>query len=145
LPDLLADVYEEVCHHLDIDESAADLVAALHRWIPVSGLVVRRWDLERGNLTTVAVAGVQVALGMPVAMPSPRRDALLAWAPHGRPEAWLSRGETSLGRLVVPEEIEGPVAALALVENTELVGVLVLVGDLRSHLQVRQELVEPFT
>jgi hydrogenase-4 transcriptional activator len=145
LPDLLADVYEEVSQHLDIGESAADLVAALHRWLPITGLVVRRWDVERGTLTTVAVAGAQASLGMPVAIASPRRDALLAWGLHGRPEAWLSRGETSLGRLIVPEEIEGPVAALALVENTDLVGVLVLVGDLRSHIQVLKALVAPFT
>jgi hypothetical protein len=107
LPDLLADVYEEVAQHLDIGESAADLVAALHRWLPITGLVVRRWDVERGNITTVAVAGVQVPLGMPIAIASPRRDALLAWGLHGRPEAWLSRGETSLGRLVVPRRSRG--------------------------------------
>jgi transcriptional regulator with GAF, ATPase, and Fis domain len=145
LPDLMADVYEVVCHHLDIDESAADLVAALHRWLPVTGLVVRRWDPERGNLTTVAVAGIQAPLGMPVGIASPRRDAMLAWALHGRPAAWLSRGETSLGRLVVPEEVEGPAAAVALVEDGDLVGVLVLVGDLRAHVEVLKALVKPFT
>ncbi len=145
LPDLLADVYEEVCHHLEIAESAADLVAALHRWLPVTGLVVRRWDAERGTLATVAVAGSSVPLGMPVAIASPRRDALLAWALHGFPQAWLSRGETSLGRLVVPEEVDGPAAACALVEDGELVGVLVLVGDLRAHVDVLRSLVAPFT
>jgi hydrogenase-4 transcriptional activator len=145
LPDLLADVYEEVCRHLDIDESAADLVAALHRWLPVNGLVVRRWEDERGTLTTVAVSGVHVPHGLPIAIASPRREALLAWALHDRPQAWLSRGETSLARFVVPDEIEGPVAACALVEDTELVGVLVLVGDLRAHLEVLQSLVAPFT
>ncbi len=132
----------EVCQHLDIAESAAGLLAAVQRSLPVSGLCVRRWDAARGRLETVAAAGLSVA-GR-ATLPTPQADALARWGRARVPSVWLSRGETTLSRALVPEGIDDAVAAVPLGDG-ELVGVLLLAGHVRGHEGALAALAEPFS
>jgi hydrogenase-4 transcriptional activator len=145
LPDLLADVLGHVVRHLDLDESAPGLAAALARWLPVDGLLFRRFDGERGHLETVAVGGRAAPLGERSALPTPRRDEVLAFFETRRAATWLSRLETSLARSLVPERWSGPVAAMPLGDADHPLGVAVLSGQLRPWEPLLQCLVEPLT
>ncbi|MEQ1568109.1 MAG: sigma-54 dependent transcriptional regulator [Myxococcota bacterium] len=145
VPDLLADVLGHVCRHLDLEESASGLVLALDRWLPVTGIAFRRLDLERAHLETVAVSGLQAALGERTGLPGSRREELRAFAASGRSVVWNDRGETSLGRAIVPESVRGPVAAVPLGAPDGAYGVAVIGGDLLSWADVVQALVEPLT
>jgi transcriptional regulator with GAF, ATPase, and Fis domain len=51
---LLLDVWREVCRHLDIAESVTRLAPLLARRFPVAALLVRRIDLSRACVETVA-------------------------------------------------------------------------------------------
>jgi transcriptional regulator with GAF, ATPase, and Fis domain len=141
---LLCDVFAEVCRHLDISDSAGGLLRALQDWLPVDGLVVRRWDEGRSFLDTVAVAGVPQAVGWRTALPTPRRDELLRWSIGGQMNHWLSRGETGLSRLLLPEDADGPWCAGPLVEAGTLVGVVLFAGNLGAHQAATQALLPPF-
>jgi hypothetical protein len=56
--DLLSGVWREACRHIDISGSASGIARMLARNIPLSELVVRRIDVARSCLETVAVAVV---------------------------------------------------------------------------------------
>ena len=143
LPDLLADVLGHVVRHLDLEASAPGLVTALARWLPVTGLLFRRYDPERGHLETVAVAGAPAALGERTGLPTPRRDEVSVFLELQRAATWQSRSETSLARTLVPESLPGPCAAVPLGAPPHALGVAVLVGDLRAWEPLLQVLVEP--
>ena len=51
---LLLDIWREVCRHLEIGESVARLAPILVRRLPVDLLLVRRLDVARSQLETVA-------------------------------------------------------------------------------------------
>jgi hydrogenase-4 transcriptional activator len=145
VPDLLADVLGHVVRHLDLEESTPGLATALARWLPVHGLLFRRFDAERGHLETVAVVGVPAPLGERTGLPTPRRDEVLAFLEVQRAASWYGRGETTLARSLVPETLGGPVAAVPLGAPPHPLGVAVLAGDLRRFEPVLQALVEPLT
>lgn len=144
LDQLLLGAWREVCRHLDIEESARGLLDTLSAGIPVRALVVRRWDEERSRLDTVALAGLDDALPLRTNAPTPRREEFLRWATRGRAESWVSREVTALARFLVPDGVAGPLAAGPLLEGDRAVGVLVLVGELRPHLDAVQALLDPF-
>ena len=60
--EMLLDVWREACRHIEINESATTLAALLAQHLPLSYLLVRRFDSSTQSLSTVAV-------GQPV--PSP--------------------------------------------------------------------------
>ncbi|MCK6504920.1 sigma 54-interacting transcriptional regulator [Myxococcota bacterium] len=146
--EILAQVWREVCRHLDIEESAGGLLRILQERLPIDWLLVRRWDLERARLETVATAGeADWLLSLPArtSVPSPRQEELLAWAARGSVQGWTSREATGLGRLVLPEGVPGAVLAGPLVDGENLVGVLALGGSLEAWRPLVQALLEPFT
>ncbi len=145
LPDLLADVLGHVVRHLDLEESTPGLVAALARWLPVRGLLFRRFDPARGQLDTIAVSGVDAPLGERTGLPTPRRDEVSVFLEGHRAASWHSRTETGLARSLVPESVAGPAAAVPLGAPDHALGVAVLVGDLRAWEEELQALVEPLT
>ncbi len=144
--EVLCEVWREVCRHVAVEESAQGLLDVLAPHLPVDGLILRRWDAERSELLTVGVGwnrSAPVERGLRAGVPTPHRAALLRWAAAGQVSQWLSRGETSLGRLIVPAGVEGPVVAGPLSEGEALRGVFILCGDLRSQPGMGQALVEP--
>ena len=86
-PELLVEVWREVCRHLDIEESTRGLLSLLSTRLPVGHLLVRRWDAERSRLDTVAAAGGGSwldGLGARADVSGARREELSRWAAGGR-------------------------------------------------------------
>jgi transcriptional regulator with GAF, ATPase, and Fis domain len=50
-------VWREACRHLDIEESIGRIEPIVAKTLPIAGLVVRRLDVARARIDTVAVAG----------------------------------------------------------------------------------------
>lgn len=144
LPDLVADVLLEVCRHLELTESATGLLAALSRWLPTTGLVIRRLDADRARLETIATSGLSASLGERTNLPTPRMAEVEAFLDLGRPMTLSSRAETSLGRSLVPETMEGPVGVIPIGTRAEPRGVAVLAGELGPWRPALRGLVEPF-
>lgn len=133
---LRAEIWREVSRHLEIERSGRALIAIVGRELRVDLLAVRRWDEHRAELVTVLIVGASSSLpsagisaGTPVrtSVPSPKQAELLVWARAASPSAWVSRADTGLGRLVVPEGVAGPVAAAPL-DDGRFEGVLVVGG-----------------
>ena len=55
---LEARLWREVCHHLELEESAQRLLAVLAEQLPSVALLIRRIDRDPGRLTTVAVGSL---------------------------------------------------------------------------------------
>ena len=128
---LRGELWREVSRHLDLGRSAAELLKLVGCELSVSRLTVRRWEPDAGALVVLVVAAV--GAGGPqverrLALPTPKRAELLAWARAERPIGWRSRDDTGLARLLVPEGLAGEVAAAPLSAEGELKGVLVLQG-----------------
>ncbi len=52
---VLLSVWREACRHIEITESTANIAAMLVEWMPLEQVLVRRLDLKRSSLETVAV------------------------------------------------------------------------------------------
>ena len=134
---LRAELWREVSRHLEIEESGRSLLSLVRRELEVDGLVIRRFDEARGELFTV-VGGD----GGRTPLPTPKRTELAVWGRVGAVTSWLSRGDTGLGRLLVPEGVDGPVAAVPLLDEDRLEGVLVVAGqDAKDAAMLLQEAV----
>jgi hydrogenase-4 transcriptional activator len=150
---LLLDVWREVCRHIEIGESIERVGPLLVRRLPVDLLLVRRLDVPRANLETVAT-GLYRGTTLP---PRPRSecspedlDHLLAWC-EARRIIWLpvEKARTTLPGLL-PDGLEGEVLAGPLVGEEGAGGVLILVARpphaFRSeHEDLVRCLLEPFT
>jgi hydrogenase-4 transcriptional activator len=55
--DLSVDIWREACRHLDMVESLANMLPIVSRHLPVGAMIVRRVDLARGRVDTVAAEG----------------------------------------------------------------------------------------
>ena len=55
---MILDVWQEVCRHLEIHESVERLLPRLAEELPLDALVIRRIDRQRSCLETVAFASV---------------------------------------------------------------------------------------
>ncbi len=144
LVETLGACWREVARHEGIQETATALATRLKVALPTPWLLVRRWDPEGGRLETVAHVGADVAeLDPRSPLPSPRRDALVAWAIREVAESWPNREVTGVARMCAPEGIEGPVIAGPLAHGDRLLGVL-LVGGEGAARETVQALLEPF-
>ncbi len=135
-------MWREVSRHADIQESVECLRAIVARELPVSAVRVYRFDPARAELRAVADAGVEAPHR--VGLPSPRAADLRAWAARRAPVAWHDRAESSLARLLLPEGLTGPAAAVPLLDREALLGVLVLIGPLADALDHVAALADPF-
>jgi hydrogenase-4 transcriptional activator len=126
---LLAPLWRAVAQHAPVEEAAPYLFALLREAAPqLRGILLRRWDGQRLHLETVALAGgLSDHLVARSPAPSPRRDEFLEWSAQKTPQRWHYREQSSLSRFLVPEGIDGPVAAAPLGDGPA--GVLVLVGN----------------
>ncbi len=146
-PELLTEVWREVCRHLDIEESARGLLTLLRPHLRLEHLIVRRWDAERLRLDTVASAGGGAwmdGLGARSDLSGPRRDELLRWAAAGSSSAWRGREQDTLARALVPEGVPGPITVGPLLEGGVLVGVLVVGLGGQDGPRRTDALLEPF-
>ena len=127
---LLAPLWRAISRHGPLDEAAPILFKLLQEVAPLlRGILVRRWDAQRLHLETVAWAGGLADHLVPRSpAPSPRRDEFLDWASKKALQRWHYREQSTLSRFLVPEGIDGPVAAAPL--GDPVAGVLVLVGPI---------------
>jgi len=147
-------VWREACRHLEIEESVARIFPTLAAALPVGAVIVRRFDAARMRLETVAAApGDVVAIGgasrielgaASLAALGQRAAAGALW--HGEAGTATDDARAQL----VPEGILGDVLAGALVEDTTVLGALVLVARAGTRFSAAdvaaaRGLVEPFT
>ncbi len=123
---VLAAMWREVARHEPIGECTVALTALLRRVLPTRFVIVRRLDVDRARIETVASVDAPPGLEARSPLPSPRRDTLDAWARAGEIEAWPSRDVTAVARMCVPEGVAAAVVAGPLRSGDRVVGVLVV-------------------
>jgi transcriptional regulator with GAF, ATPase, and Fis domain len=149
---LLLDVWREVCRHLEIGDSVARLAPILVRRLPVDLLFVRRLDVARSQLETVATGLCQ---GKSSAIPAKSSFSinalkhLLVWC-EAR-EIVRAPAAQARDRLpgLLPDGTEGEVLAGALGTEEGPIGVLILLTHpphafRAEHEELLHALLEPF-
>ena len=80
---LLLDVWREVCRHIEIAEAVDRLAPLLVRKLPADRMLVRRLDLARSCVETVAASGGDA--GAPRSeLAADELEGLTAWCRAGR-------------------------------------------------------------
>jgi hydrogenase-4 transcriptional activator len=150
---LLLNVWREACRHIEIAESVARMAPVLVQRLPVDLVVVRRLDLKRSCLETVAT-------GLCRSVPAPGRartdckpedvERILSWCRKGT--VIRSHARDIRNRLpgVLPAGLEGNLVVGPLNSAAEPIGVLILVTLPPQSFRVEHEamvhaLLEPFT
>jgi len=150
--DLLSVVWREACRHIEIDESAGAIAAAVAAHLPLRALVVLRVDADQKTLEplTVGMPRGGTAAGVRSATPAPAAWRRLAtWLRSGdligvggaAAEGWLTA--------VLPDNVRGDVLAGPLRSDDGPVGILVLLAADGKQFnavdqRVMQQLLEPF-
>jgi hydrogenase-4 transcriptional activator len=153
---LLLDVWREVCRHIEIGESIERLGPILMRRLPVESILIRRLDLARSCVETVAAGDFRPAPAARPASGQIRSDVsaseleqLAVWCRHGN----VLHGSTAVVRQrlpgLVPGGLDGQMLAGPLVIGDAPAGALVLVVSRRhdprdDHVELVQALLEPF-
>ena len=150
---LLLDVWREACRHIEIAESTARITPLLRKRLPVDFLLVRRIDLQRLCVETVA-SGTSGAVPTPEWTRTTRTadelEHLLAWCRRGEVRRLPQGGDQAERDLFVPEGVEGQALAGPLCGTQGPEGILLLVTHpppsfSEVHEEVVKALVEPFT
>ncbi len=129
---VLLEVWREACRHIEISQSTENIARILAEHMPISHVLVRRIDPQRGLVETVA-AGLT---SPEVRLPEARTEC--SAAQMGELSAWCGQGQVAAARggesrpaaldLAIPQGIEGDVLVGPLGGSGGLSGVLVLVG-----------------
>jgi hydrogenase-4 transcriptional activator len=154
---LITQVWKEVCRHLDIRESVDRLRPILAKSLPLMALAVRRIELQRGCIETVARStagsGERTQFGK-TSLNDDQMKQVLTWIRQGRVSAFAATAkrdvsETDLSRLIGGADdaamLAGPLAS----EDGTPLGALLFVARPRVsftklHATTTQELMEPF-
>jgi hydrogenase-4 transcriptional activator len=151
---VLLNVWQEACRHIEIGQSTANIAAMLVRYIPVEQVLLRRIDRVRSGLETLAVGFMQPG----PQLSEPRTDCsaaqlklLLEWS--GRGKVAQRHGKKSAFAhfdLLASTKHEGDVLAGPLGDPEGHGGVLVLLGlkgraFAPEHVQLAQLLLEPLS
>ena len=154
LQQVLLNVWQEACRHIDIGQSTANIAAMLALHVPSEQVLVRRIDRPRSALETVAVgfAGTRHRLGDARRDCSPAQlKTLLDWCRQGRiAHRCGQRSPTPELFNVVAGQHQGDVLAGPLGDPAGNCGVLVFLApedsDFNSkHADLVQLLLEPFS
>jgi len=150
---LLLNVWREACRHLEIGEAVALSAPALFQRIPVDLVLIRRFDIGRRLVETVATG-----LCRPGPQPDAHRSELPA-AQFDRLLAWCRQNEVVLSTLpelgeipagALPTGIHGDVLVGPLNTAEGPIGIVIFVARQPRHFQQRHTrvlriLLEPFT
>jgi hydrogenase-4 transcriptional activator len=151
--DLLSDVWREACRHIEIDESATAIAAALAGHLPLGSLAVLRVVPEEKSVEPLASGAPRGVAPLAV------RSVTVAPAAWRRLSAWLRTGEpigfgdaAAEGWLaeVLPQHGGADVLAGPLRSKSGPVGILVFIAAVgkqfgASDQRTMQQLLEPFT
>ena len=147
---LLLDVWREACRHIEIGESVERIAQLLPQRIPAEVLIVRKLELDRQRLETIAVGVCRDARAPKrsrTSLPPGSIPELLGWCREGG----IRHGPVSdrFLSLLVPDDatgdaIVGPLAP----EGTNELGVLVLLTNAvrrftDEHAATAEQLLEP--
>jgi transcriptional regulator with GAF, ATPase, and Fis domain len=128
---LEAELWREVCQHLELDESVQRVAAILANHFPLQVLLIRRLDRDPSiHLTTVAAGSPEDPLD---AQPWPARSEfdgssareLIRFLSRAEPVV-VTESDSPLGRALVPRGLEGVVVAAPLAAQGKPVGVALL-------------------
>jgi transcriptional regulator with GAF, ATPase, and Fis domain len=141
---LILDVWREAGRHGDLDETAERIAARLADEMPVRALLIRRLDVERLRLETVAGGAVG---GVPPAharteLSGAQLEAVAAWAHTAR----VLRGPPQgLAGVLAAGEARGAVLAGPLLDGQRVIGVLVATGPAfgAEHAAAFAQVLEP--
>ena len=147
---LLLEIWREVCRHLEIQDAVTRLVPLLAQRSPAEALFVRRLDVQRSLVETVATG---ICHDRPSSS-KPRTDCstdtmeqILIWSEAKRIlQLHSSRFPAQLAPLV-PEGAEGEILAGPLRAAEGAAGVLVMMslkGFRKEHVELFEALLEPF-
>jgi transcriptional regulator with GAF, ATPase, and Fis domain len=128
---LEAELWREVCQHLELEESVTRIAAILAECVPLEALLIRRLHREPLHLTTVACGS-----------PKDSTEGQRSWSARtdfddasareldqflDEAEPAVLRVGSALSRALLPRGLEGPVVALPLTVEGKPVGVALLV------------------
>lgn len=147
-------VWREACRHIDIVESTARIADVLGTWLPVAEIAVRRLDIPRGLLETVAVTTRRS--GPPAGTARVNCDEaqvaqILHWCRRGKVTA---RGSgdlpESIWQVLVPAGMKGDLLVGPLTDSEGPCGVVVLAISQQSAMgsgyeTLAQALLDPFS
>ena len=152
-------VWREACRHLDIDESVARMLPMLARNMALDAVIVRRLDLARSRLETVAAAtsdGLELRGAARTDLSVPELARVTAFAAEGGIRHAIAASVTAVDTatpdvlaLLLPAGVSGDVLAGLLSDDDGSIGALVLVATSGKRFSTTDEataraLLEPF-
>ncbi len=150
---LLPAIWREACRHIEIAEAVKAITKLLASHLPVSAVIVRRFDLGTSAVETIAVAGeCSAPLGSSALHGSAaQRRHLRAWCAGGR-IAKFAGGDIDppFLRAALPEHFTSDALLVPLASELDSIGVLILIinpGErvTAAHRQLAAALSEPFS
>jgi hydrogenase-4 transcriptional activator len=149
---LLLAVWREACRHIEIDQALAEAAPSLFARLPVDLVLVRRLDLARHSLETIATGVCRphsLSAETRTAIDADRFDVLLDWCRVGETSHFRADMDDPRAALLLPAGLRGDVLVGPLNSDTGPLGILILASQQGDSLQPRHEralrlLLEPF-
>src|SRR6185436_13864805 len=119
---LLLDVWREACRHIEIGEFVARIAPRIGQRLPFELLIVRRVELDRLRLETVATGLQDSRTALPRARTECSQvemDQVLRWCRNGEVLAGGPEGGNVVLRFLSPTDLTGPVLAGPLASGEE--------------------------
>jgi len=152
--EILLDVWREACRHIEIGESTATIAQLLEDRMPLSQVIIRRFEQAACVVETVAV-GLASSGGSSadVRTPFPRAlgGVIAAWCTGGDVLHREEQGAAEhLLDVIVPSDTEGDVLVGPLKTQGGLLGAAILVSEPQQtfeakHVGMMEVLLEPFS
>lgn len=150
---LLLDVWREACRHIEIAESTNTIVKLLSDQLPISTLVVRRFDYAHQTVDSVAAG--QVGPSLPkglgkVTLSDAKWKRLIQWGSSGKLLQAPANRRSGDVASVAPEDLEEEIVIGPLVYSDKVNGALIveakhLKSFRQEHVELFQGLLEPFS
>ncbi len=150
---ILLNVWQEACRHIDISQSTANIATLLASHLPIEQVLVRRIDAARNCLETVAAGLAGPKRRLPEARThctAAELESLLAWCRRSQVFHRTGNGLPSALAKLVSGPFDGDVLAGPLGDPAGHCGVLIFMASpgrnfLPEHVDWAQRLLEPFS
>lgn len=147
---VLSEVWKEACRHIEIHDAVARILALLRRHLPLETLAVRRLDVARTCIETLASATIG-ATDFPTSrleLTTAEVEALATWC-HGRRLLHGTRGGSPVVVKLAAGAADRDLLVGPLTSGDGMLGALVLVARAgarfaREHSMLARALLEPF-
>lgn len=130
--ELLLSIWREVCRHIEIDEAIDRIAQQMADHVPADLILVRRLDLSRALLETVAEGASatkpRVALSRRTAIAPRDLPEMLAWCRAGIVTRGRAGSPDALARSIIPAGSGSEYMAGPLLDEPGPIGVLVILG-----------------